>query len=182
VLANNKVFLAAAVAIPVSLLALAGWLDYRQVEGQARQHVRHTTAALSEHAQRTLRSHELIIQFVDRYVQGWSWSEIASSRELHELLAHLTRDSQDVASVFLVDPQGRRWASSRRFPMPEVDGSDRDYFQALRSRDALYISQTTTGRLQGDRFFAVARRRSSPNGQFDGVIGVSVDPQYFESF
>jgi signal transduction histidine kinase/ActR/RegA family two-component response regulator len=178
----NRPLFAAAVGVPLLLLALAGWLNWRQAESQALHRAQQTTEALGEHALRTLRTHELIIDFVDRYVRGWTWEEIRASRELHLLLRHLTQSNRDIASIFLLDPQGRGWVSSRRFPMPAIDGSDRDYYQALLRADVLYISEPATSRVAQDRFFAVARRRSSDSGKFDGLIAVSVNPQYFESF
>ncbi|HEX2198562.1 MAG TPA: ATP-binding protein, partial [Burkholderiales bacterium] len=179
--ANRSLF-AAALGVPVLLLGLAGWLNYRQAESQALHHTEQTTHALSEHALRTVTTHELIIDLVDRYVQGWSWERIRTSRELHLLLRELASRNKDIASIFLLDPYGRGWVSSRRFPMPPIDGADRDYFQALLKADMLYISEPAISRLAQDRFFAVARRRSSPDGRFDGLIAVSVNPSYFESF
>ena len=178
----NRYLFAAAVGVPVLLLALAGWLNFRQAESQALHRTAQTTDALSEHALRTLNTHELIIDLVDQYVQGWSWERIRASREVHLLLKELAGRNKDIASIFLLDPQGRGWVSSRRFPMPVIDAADRDYYQALLKADVLYISEPATSRLAQDRFFAVARRRSSASGQFDGLIAVSVNPSYFESF
>jgi signal transduction histidine kinase/ActR/RegA family two-component response regulator len=178
----NRPLFAAAIAVPLLALALAGWLSFRKSETEALHRAQHTTEALSEHALRTLRTHELIIGLVDRYVQGWSWERIRGSRELHLLLKDLAERNEDIASIFLLDPQGRSFVSSRRFPMPSIDASDRDYFQALLKADTLYVSAPATGRVASDRFFAMARRRSSDSGQFDGLIGVSVSPEYFESF
>jgi signal transduction histidine kinase len=178
----NRYLFAVAVGLPVLLLALAGWLTFGQAQSNAVHRAQQTTEALSEHALRTLRTHELIIDLVDRYVQGWSWEQIRSSRELHQLLRDLAERNKDIASIFLLESGGRTAVTSRRFPAPEVDGADRDYFQALLKSDVLYVSQPAASRIGQDRFFAVAQRRSSADGKFDGVIAVSVNPSYFESF
>ena len=62
--------MAGAVAVPLGVLAFAGWLSFDRVRQQAERDASHTAYALSEHAHRTLRAHELIIQFVDRYTEG----------------------------------------------------------------------------------------------------------------
>jgi signal transduction histidine kinase len=178
----NRYLFAAALGLPVLLLAVAGWLTFHQAQSSATHRAQQTTEALSEHALRTLRTHELIIDLVDRFVQGWSWERINTSRELHLLLHQLAERNPDIASIFLLDPQGRAWTSSRRFPMPAIDGSDRDYFQALLKADVLYVSEPGRSRIDEGRFFAVARRRSSADARFDGLIAVSVNPAYFESF
>jgi signal transduction histidine kinase/CheY-like chemotaxis protein len=178
----HRLLLAAAFAIPLGLLALSGWLNFRQIHQEEEHHAQQNVEALSEHAQRTFRIHELLIDFVDSHVRGRTWSELAASEALHRELARLAGSNTDVASIFLLDPQGRTFISSRRFPMPPIDASDREYFRVLQGRDGLHVSAPAHGRLSNDRFFTLARRRSTPDGRFDGLIAVSVSPSYFESF
>jgi signal transduction histidine kinase/ActR/RegA family two-component response regulator len=177
-----RLLVAGAVAVPLGVLAFSGWLSFDRVRQQAERDASHTAYALSEHAHRTLRAHELLIQFVDRYTEGRDWRALGSSPEVHLMLARLATAGPDVASVFMLDGTGRTFVSSRRFPMPVIDSTDREYFRALKADDALHISAPATGRLSGDRFFTIARRRTSADGGFDGVIAVSVNPEYFEKF
>src|SRR5688500_9211086 len=179
---GNRSLSAAALLVPLARLALAGWLNWRQAQSQALHRAQQTTEALSEHALRTLATHELVIDLVDRYVRDWSWEHIRGSRELHLLLSDLKERNKDIASIFLVDSSGVTSATSRLFPAPPASAFDRDYFQALLKADVLQVSRPAASRIGGDRFFAVARRRSSPDGKFDGLIAVSVNPSYFESF
>ena len=131
---SHRLLFAAAVAVPLGLLALAGWLNFRQVHAEAERHAVQNVHALSEHAQRTFHTHELLIKFVDRHVEGRGWRELQASEDLHRTLARLAAGSEDVASIFLLDPAGKAFISSRRFPMPVIDASDRDYYKALRTR------------------------------------------------
>jgi signal transduction histidine kinase/CheY-like chemotaxis protein len=179
---SHRLLLAAAFAVPLGLLALAGWLHFRHVHAEAERDAVQGVRALSEHAQRTFRAHELLIEFVDRYVQGRSWGELQGSAEVHGMLKGMAESNRDVTSVFMLDPSGQSFISSRRFPMPPIDGSDRDYFRHLREKDGLYVSAPGIGRVAQDRFFILAKRRSSADGRFDGLIAVSVDPAYFEAF
>jgi signal transduction histidine kinase len=178
----SRTLILAAIIVPVALLGVAGWVNYHRIERESKASLHHSVEGIAEHAVKTLRSHEVILDLVDAVVAGREWAEIAGSAELHQILKRLVRGSSDVASVFLLAPDGRTWVSSRRFPMPALEGTDRDYFQFLREHDALYVSTRARGRLQHDVFFSVARRRSNPSGVFDGVIALSVDPAYFESF
>jgi hypothetical protein len=66
---SHRVLFAVAVAVPLGRLALAGGLEARQLHAEAERHAAQSVAALSEHAQRTLRTHELVIEFVARHTE-----------------------------------------------------------------------------------------------------------------
>src|SRR4029079_373992 len=91
VLSSNRWLIASAVLLPAALLALAGWLNYRQHFAEALHNAESSTAALSEHALRSMRAHELIIDFVDHAVAGKSWPQIVGSADLHRLLVRLVK-------------------------------------------------------------------------------------------
>lgn len=171
---------AAAIGVPLATLALAGWLNWRLIENEASQRIARTSHAIAEHAQRTFRTHEVIIASIDRHIAGWRWERILGSEELNGELKRLAGSAPDLASIFVLHPDGHRFNSSRRFPMPAIDATDRDYYRALRAHDMTYISAPALGRLSSDRFFSLARPRSGEG--FDGLIAVSVDPAYFEAF
>ncbi len=71
-----------------------------------------------------------------------------------------------------------------RFPLDRsVSVADRDYFLAAKS-DAtdVHIGDPVKGRLPGNVAFRVARRRSSTDGGFDGIIAVALTPDYIAKF
>ena len=181
-LTSQRLLFAAAVAVPLGLLGLAGWLNFRQVQSDAQDRAAHGAHALSEHAHRTFRAHELILEFVDRYTEGLAWQDLRDTPALHRMLSRLVGTAPDVASVFMADASGRNDISSRRFPMPAIDVSDREYYRALLKEDVLHISEPASSRMSAERFFTIARRRTSADGRFDGLIAVSVNPGYFEGF
>jgi signal transduction histidine kinase/ActR/RegA family two-component response regulator len=181
-LSSLKLLIAGAVAVPLGVAAFAGWVSFDRVREDAERGARHTVQALSEHAHRSFRAHELVIEFVDRYTEGRSWTALQGSPEVHLMLSRLVGAAPDLASVFMLAPDGRTFISSRKTTMPAIEGGDRDYYLALQKADVLFISEPGVGRLSGDRFFTIARRRASANGEFDGLIAVSVNPGYFEKF
>jgi len=62
--------------------------------------------------------------------------------------------------------------------------ADRDYFQIhQRNRsNALLISKPDIGRLSGKHIIRFSRRMNAPDGAFDGLVMVSVEPSYFFTF
>ncbi len=62
--------------------------------------------------------------------------------------------------------------------------ADRDFFRFHQEHgvDELFIGKPVIGRISGKWLIPMARRVSKANGSFDGVIVVSVNPEYFVQF
>ena len=176
------VLLAASIAVPIGLLLVSAWVNYRQVEQSAIESARYTAAALTEHALRTIRGHELVISFVAGHIRGMSWPQIRNSARLHRLLERVAREHDDIASVLLVDRNGVTALNSVAFPARPVDNADREYFTRLRDGAPYHVSGPALGRVTGQRFFSLARPLLDESGTFWGAVVVSVNPQYFEAF
>jgi two-component system, NtrC family, sensor kinase len=137
---------------------------------------------LREHVQKVFDTDELVIKLVDRLTAGLSWDEIAHSERLHLLLKQLDDELPQVNGIYLVAPDGTVASSSRVFPVRPSNLSDRAYFTSLRDGyQGSFISDVHPGRTSGVLQFNVARRRSSLDGTFNGVILLSDDPAYFEN-
>lgn len=172
----------AAICVPLVILVVMGFISFQQSRQEAELRAQRTVQALAEHALRTFRAHDLIIQAVDAHVAGWDWPTIDKSRELHEFFKGLIRNADDINTIFMVGPTGREGNSSLLFPLAPTNMTDRSFYLALQRQGGLHISDPDVGRINKQRFFSFSRRRSAPDGGFDGVISVSVNPAYFEAF
>jgi two-component system NtrC family sensor kinase len=92
-------------------------------------------------------------------------------------------------AVFVAGADGHPLASGTVFPIPrQLDLSDRDYFRAHKNNEAdgLYVGDVVTSRATNargqPRFFAISRKRSTPDGRFAGVIVLSISPDYFRDY
>ncbi|MBV9523990.1 MAG: PAS domain S-box protein, partial [Alphaproteobacteria bacterium] len=126
----------------------------------------------------------MAIAQVDGRIRGLDWDAISRSVEVHDYLGNLDETLAQIMQFALVGPDGRVRNTSKAFPIGEaIDENDRDSFAALTRRDlGTVIGHVETGRLTGVKSFSIARRRSSPDGGFDGVILATVDPEYFGRF
>jgi two-component system, NtrC family, sensor kinase len=137
---------------------------------------------LHEHVQKVFDTDELVIKLVDRVTTGLSWEEIAHSERLHLLLKQLVEQLPQVNGIYLAAPDGTVASSSRVFPVRPSNLSDSTYFTSLRDGyQGSFISDVHRGRTSGALQFNVARRRSSLDGRFNGVILLADDPVYFEN-
>jgi len=177
----GHLLLVLSVALPLIMLVGAGWYARHAEIKVAQERVTATTNTLAGHAQATFQGVELLIARTADRVHGQSWEEIRNSRELHQFLVELRRGLPQVESIFLVAPDGNIAASSRSFPPPAFNGREREYFKGADQRRGLFVSALFRGRSQGTNAFTISRSLFR-NGAFDGVVGITISPSYFEDF
>lgn len=177
-----QAMLVASVVIPLVLFAGISWYLREERLREATRDVEQTVSLLREHAQRVFETQEHMIARVDQYIAGMSWDEIRQSSEVHRFLRELVDGSDHVDGLWLIPPDGRTANSADFFPFPEVDASNRTYFQALEAEDELHFGEMIVGKLKGNLNFNVSRRRGSPTEVFDGLILVTADIDYFAEF
>jgi signal transduction histidine kinase/ActR/RegA family two-component response regulator len=110
-----------------------------------------------------------------------SWDEI-STPEISAFLQRIKAPLDQIVSIWITDATGHVRAGSQPWD-PAVSIDEREWFQAQREQDAgTYISVPFQGKATRAASFAVSRRRSTPDGQFDGIIHVALSPEYFSRF
>jgi diguanylate cyclase (GGDEF)-like protein len=112
----------------------------------------------------------------DTFAQAMSGARF--HRELHEKAIRLQH-----ADVFaIVDAQGRILNSSRENPNLGLDLSDRDYIQHFKDHDDLnlFVSAPTQDRISKRWVIFLARRITSSEGAFLGVVVGTIALQHFE--
>jgi signal transduction histidine kinase/ActR/RegA family two-component response regulator len=171
-----------AALVPFLLFAGFAWYDYDAERDRARDHATETVDALAEHAQKVIETVDLVLARVLDHIDGKDWATLGGSRDIHDFLASLKRELPQLESVFLVSPDGINAASSRAFPLPPISDAGRAYFlTALQGQHGLYVSAPFKGQIAGTYAFTVTRARLD-HGRFDGLVGVTVSPAYFQAF
>jgi two-component system NtrC family sensor kinase len=171
----------ASLVLPPAFFGLVAYQSRTATVASAEQRMAGTVRLLREQAEKVLDTNQLVIQQVDRLTAGMSWDEIAQSQTLHQQLDDLDNELAQVQSIYLAAPDGFVVNSSNSFPTRPISASDRPYFSAFRDGyQGTFISKVYRGRATGVEQFAIARRRSSPDGSFNGVIVAADSPDYFE--
>ena len=102
---------------------------------EAEQDAQQTVTIFRQHALNVFETHELIAARINEHLRGMTWDEIAGGEPLHHYLNKIQEDYPQVQGIWLADPAGIIRNSSRFFPTPPADVSDRDYFLALQRAD-----------------------------------------------
>ncbi|MGB7009236.1 MAG: ATP-binding protein, partial [Pseudolabrys sp.] len=161
------------------------WINYRDTIAHADEQLTASLNILSEHASKVFQSVDLATTSVDAIVGDLSDAQIEARQEaLHSQLSKLEKALATVDAIFIADRNGRALASSAIFPLPpDTSVADRDYFQAQADRNAgTYVGAVLQSRATKERFFGVSRRRPADDGQFTGIIMISVMPKVFTEF
>jgi len=180
-----KTMLVASIVIPVALFSYASWMSYRDTIAHADEQLTASLNILSEHASKVFQSVDLATTSVDAIVGDLSDEQIEARQQgLHSQLNKLEKALVTVDAIFIADRNGRALASSAIFPLPpNTSVADRDYFQAQAERNAgTYVGAVLESRATKERFFGVSRRRPADDGQFTGIIMISVMPKVFTDF
>jgi len=177
----HRLLLAAALLVPAILFGGAAWQDYGAVLREGRATITRTTAIMHEHARKVFETEELMLALVDQRVDGQTWSTI-SDPATSAFLRQLKEPMEQAVSVWIADGTGAIRAGSQPWE-PGSGIASRDYFNVHRTGSVgTYISEQFIGRATGTVSFAISRRRSTPDGAFDGTMHVAASPEYFERF
>lgn len=178
-----RLLVAATLLIPALLFGAVAWEDRARVLDNAEHDIQQTVDIFRQQALNVFETHELIAARISEHLRGMTWDEIAGAEPLHRYLKAIQEDYPQVQHIWLADPSGIIRNSSRFFPAAPTNVSDRDYFVALRRADhGTFIGHLVYGRVVRDLNFNVVSRRESKTGAFDGVIILTVYPQYFIEF
>jgi diguanylate cyclase (GGDEF)-like protein len=109
---------------------------------------------------------------------------LVSTLAMHDVLKARVAAIHYVGGLTLIDNRGMLVNSTYYWPMPYRDLSDREYFHVLSARDGpdRFITKPVRNRATGEWTLYVARRISSPGGDFLGVLLGEISFSYFQDF
>ena len=180
-----KTMLVASVVIPVTIFAYASWINYQNAVARADEELATSLNILSQQASGIFQSVDLTFTAVDAILGDLTDEQIkASGQTLHQQLGKLEKSVKAIDAILVADGNGHTIVSSALFPVPAgLDIADRDYFLAQKKRDAgTYVGAASRSLVRQEAFFGISRRRPLRDGQFNGIIMISVTPKVFSEF
>ena len=141
---------------------------------------------LSEQAYRSFEPVDLIISSVAERIAVHGETDTASfvqkltGHDTHLLLREKISSVPQLDALTVISGDGKLINTSRSWPMPEADVTDREYFRVLKEDPKLknYISEPVQNRLTGTWIIFMARRVSSTKGEFLGIVLGAIEMQY----
>ena len=172
----RRAFILLSLLALVAIVILASWHDRGVALRTTEDHVDLSVGIMSEHALKVFETQELVLDQIALRTAGLDWDAISRSDKIATFLRETRDRLNQISSIWLADATGRVRASSQATYPRELSFENREDFRALRNGGGTLIGKPRLGT------FALSRRRSSPTGDFDGVIVIEVAVEYFESF
>ena len=121
----------ASLALPIALFAIASAISHRSINDDADREIERTLDVAHEHALKVFETIDRSLSEIGEVVRGMSDEAIRSHEEtVHRRLMQLSDSLPQLKSAWIFDAQGRPLANSIVSPVPQMDFSDRDYFNA----------------------------------------------------
>src|SRR5271170_602679 len=97
--------LAASLAVPALLLALAAWQNFRLVQSQAEERVIIEAGELDEHDLSAFKIYPMVLAWVDARIRGREWDRVGHDADFHRFLADL-ETLQQIDAIWIADAAG----------------------------------------------------------------------------
>lgn len=153
--------------------------DTREREvAAAERDLANLTRVSQEHANRTFRSVDQVIRFVQA-----QYLAVGDKLDLADLTEKGVIDAEIFNQVGVIDANGIYILAN--LPIKSrLDLSDREHFLVHKNANdvGLFVSKPVLGRASGKWSIQLTRRISRANGEFAGVVVISIDPGYFTRF
>jgi PAS domain S-box-containing protein len=178
----------ALVLVTLTAAGLTTWHGYQETTASHRREIANLGLVLAEQTARAIQAVDLVLQELQAKVVAEGirtpaqFAEQMGTPEVHRLLVGRMANLPQADAIVLTDSSGRPVNSSRFWPIPSGDFSDRDYFRHMRDHDdhGLFVGSPALGRFSGTWVVFLARRVNGPSGEFLGVVGSGIELSYFE--
>ena len=178
-----RLAMGAAVVLPTLLFAYGSWTAHRSLHVLADERLLRSLDVLKEGASKSFELTNITVSNASDLVAGMSGSDIlAAGERLHQQFKKHSDSVEVIQSIWIFGSDGKALVSSSVHPPPPQNFADRDFFQAhLTESLPVYYGQVYPSSLNGEPYFTVSKRLSR-EGEFVGVLEVSVLPSNFFKF
>lgn len=171
--------------LAVLLVFAFGFERTREEELQrAEGRLGHFAEMLAEHSSRALESLDILLGELarDLSVNRHDWQDWEPSQAWEYISERHSRSLPQLRALAVFDQHGKPRMLSTAFPIPEVNVSERPYFQALRSGSETSVSGPFVSYVGKANVFALARRVPGRTGEFSGAALAMLELAYFQDF
>ena len=184
--ANIRSLVAALVgsAVAVTIIAVSATtiVDHRTTRVHAERELDQRTLLVAEHVRAVIQTDVMLLGRVADHFAGRPLPAPEAAGADRETLRAMLRDADGIDSLWVYDERGDAVLSTAEERLGRFSVADREYFQAARAGERLFLSPLIWGRVTGGFFFVVSRRLEDPSGTFRGIVVAGVPADRFADF
>jgi signal transduction histidine kinase/CheY-like chemotaxis protein len=175
---------AASLLVPLALFGFASWVSLRDMRALADERISRSLDVMEEQALKGFQSVTVAMESIQRMLGTRSPAEVAADEpQLHGDLVKINATLPEVQSIWIFAPDGHPQVVTRGSPPPNLFYGDQDYFTGPRDHpDLLYVGHIHSSVSGGQPYFTLDRARRDSQGNFVGVIEMSLLPSDFSRF
>src|SRR5262245_8522678 len=176
------------IVVGIIATAMTIWAWRRDTTNAAVRDIGNIATVLAEQTSRSVQSMDLVLSDLQDKLRAMgattpeSFRRVTETKEVYNILVDRLQRLSQATVITLVDNNGKVVNTTRSWPRPSIDVSDRDYFlHAKSSRDRnLFVSAPVPSRATELPTLYWSRRISAPDGDFLGVIIAGSEVAYFK--
>ncbi len=172
-----------AVLLPATAFVLVGWWTYEQALQASHDTVVRRADLVYQHARRTFDVAEKLTLEAALLTTGNDDVIRRHESDVRQRLSDMLLGVPSVVNLNVWDAMAVPVVRSDRAIDPTVTVIDRSYFtrQAVEDR-GFDLSEVLKGRQTGRELFNLTHRRPAADGRFNGIVAVSLNPEYFRDY
>ncbi|HXP06191.1 MAG TPA: cache domain-containing protein, partial [Stellaceae bacterium] len=177
------------VAITVGIACLTIWNLRRDALARAMQDATSLGVLLAEQNARLIQATDLVLLETQQMALAAGvqtpdqFSSLMATEKVHDYLVERIQRLPQADAISLIDNTGKVVNFSRTWPIPAINTSNREYFQALRDqvKPGAFIGLPFQNSTNGTWDIPIERRINNANGEFLGLVNMMVEARYFEA-
>ena len=179
-----RVLAAASLLVPLALFGFASWVSLQDMRALADERISRSLDVMEEQALKGFQSVTVAMDGIQRMLGTRSPDEVAANEpQLHADLLKINATLPEVQSIWIFGPDGHPQVVTRASPPPTLFYGDQDYFTGPRDHpDLLYVGHIHPSVTGGQAYFTLDQARRDSQGNFAGVIEMSLLPSDFSRF
>jgi diguanylate cyclase (GGDEF)-like protein/PAS domain S-box-containing protein len=178
-----------AVAVVAGAVGMIADLRERALAASERE-LRNTALILAEQTDRAFQAVALMESgFIERMralgiASPEDFERAMSGHDVHLMLKDKVDGWPHIGSITLINSRGKLFNFSRFWPLPDIDVTDREFYQALKSSRGLtsFMGAPVRNRATGSWTIHLARKVAGPNGEFLGLVLGAMEMSYFDRY
>jgi diguanylate cyclase (GGDEF)-like protein len=179
---------ASLIGLAVLAIGLTIWALREDAVADAKADVGNLSVVVGEQTNRSIQSVDLMLSEIRERLEDRGIttpddvSKLRDSPDTYKMLTDRMGQLSQADAIGILDRNGELVLTSRRWPTPQANAADRDYYLHFKHNadNRIYISESLLNRLSQRNSLMFSKRLSGPGDQFLGVILITVRLDYFQ--